>query len=72
MRFLRELDEYPLEKRVSVFMRNDRESPKGQRPLPANQTSYVLRDVYTFKNETGYFINLGKFLREKGEYYGDI
>ena len=58
MRYRDELDEYPLEKRVSVFMRNDRESPKGQRPLPSNQTSYVLRDLYQFRGETGFFINL--------------
>ena len=58
MRYRDELDEYPLEKRVSVFMRNDRESPKGRRPLPSNQTSYVLRDLYQFRGETGFFINL--------------
>ena len=52
------LDEYPLEKRVSIFMRNDRESPKGQRPLPKNQNSYVVRDVYPFIDGTiGYFLH---------------
>ena len=58
MQRLKDLDKYPLEKRVSVFMRNDRESPKGQRPLPSNQNSYVLRDVYQFRGETGFFIHL--------------
>jgi len=53
-----DMTEYPLEKRVSVFKRNDRESPKGIKPLPSNQTSYVLRDVYTFQGDTGYFMHL--------------
>ena len=53
------LDGYAEEKRVSVFKRNDRESPKGQRPLPSNQNSYVLRDKYPFRDGTiGYFMNL--------------
>ena len=58
MRYMDELDEYPIEKRVSVFKRNDRESAKGIKPLPSNQNSYVLRDVYTFKGDTGYFMHL--------------
>ena len=58
MQHLKDLDKYPLEKRVSVFMRNDRESPKGQRPLPSNQNSYVLRDLYPFRNEVGFFAGL--------------
>ena len=58
MQHLKDLDKYPIEKRVSVFMRNDRESPKGQRLLPANQTSYVLRDLYPFRNEVGFFAGL--------------
>jgi len=65
MRNLTEIDDpdqYPLEKRVSVFMRNDRESPKGQRPLPNNQNSYVLRDVYQFEDETGYFGDMMYFV----------
>lgn len=55
MRGFDEIDELPLEKRISVFMRNDRESPKGQAPLPSNQTSYIYRDVYSFGEEVGCF-----------------
>ena len=59
MKYLDELDEYPIEKRVSIFMRNDRESPKGQRPLPSNQNSYIVRDRYPFTDgTTGYFVNI--------------
>ena len=59
MRYMSGLDEYPIEKRVSVFKRNDRESPKGIKPLPSNQNSYIVRDRYPFTDgTTGYFTNV--------------